>query len=228
MQYSLEKSIIVEEFIKKKGYQIDGDIFMIDGKIVFWGICDQHHDEYLAPYVPVGLSFPSTQPKHIQEEAKRQLEKIFSLLHMHMGAYNIEYIVDANDRVYILEIGPRNGGNYIPNVIKLATGFDMATNTVRQAVGDDCIKAFQSPLINPATSYLIHSQKDGILKSVDISDETNPFIIETLWCDEIGSKVKAFNNAGGTIGYMLLSFDDVSYMCDVIDNMNNFIKVNVL
>lgn len=227
INYSIAKEIIVEEFIEKVGYQIDGDIFMVDGKIVFWGICDQHHDENIAPYVPIGLSFPTTQKKEIQNNAKNQLERIFKLLNMKMGAYNIEYIVGKDDQVYILEIGPRNGGNFIPNVIKEATGFDMAKYTVRQAVGDDCSDVYQMPLKKFATSYLIHSQKDGILKSVNICEDIKSNIVELLMFQDTETIVNRFHNAGDAIGIALLSFDDINDMCYKIDHMNNYIKVNV-
>ena len=227
MQYSLEKSIIVEEFIKKKGYQIDGDIFMIDGEIVFWGICDQHHDMELAPYVPIGLSYPSTQPQHIQEKAFLQVKEILSRLKMTMGAYNVEYIVGQNDQVYILEIGPRNGGNFIPNVIKAATGYDMATLTVRQAVGDDCSHLQKWKLEKPVSSYNIHSHKDGVFDGLDISKELEGHIIDTLMYEEQGVQVKKFHNSCDSLGICLITYNNVNELCEKIDNMNNYIKVVV-
>ena len=227
LSYSISKEIIVEEFVERKGYQIDGDIFMVDGKIVFWGICDQHHDDSIAPYVPIALSYPSTQAGIFQEEAKRQLEKIFSVLGMTMGAYNIEYIVGKDNHVYILEIGPRNGGNYIPNVIKLATGFDMAEYTIKQAVGEDCSDVYQMPLKTYAASYLIHAQKEGVLKSVIYNPLINNSIKEVLYCANIGTKVKKFKNAGDTLGYMLLEFDSIKDLYSTIDNMNDYITVCV-
>lgn len=225
LYYSIEKEIIVEEFIQKKGYQIDGDIFVINGKIVFWGICDQHHDMELAPYVPIGLSYPSIQEQSIQDEARKQIQQILTGLNMTMGAYNVEYIVDQNDQVYILEIGPRNGGNYIPNVIKTATGYDMATLTVRQAVGDDCSQLLEWELKNPVSSYNIHSQKDGMLGDIIYSGKLNGHIIETLMYEEKGAKVSRFKNAADSLGIMLLSFSTQEELCRIVDNMNDYINV---
>lgn len=227
LRYSISKEIIVEEFIEKNGYQIDGDIFVIDGKIVFWGICDQHHDMELAPYVPIGLSYPSTQEQSIQDEARKQIQKILTLLNMTMGAYNIEYIVGKHNQVYILEIGPRNGGNYIPNVIKAATGYDMATLSVRQAVGDDCSQYQGWELKNPVSSYNIHSLKDGNLCDIIYSEKLEGHILETLMYEKRGAKVSRFKNAADSIGIMLLSYSKQEELCNVVDNMNAFIKVMV-
>ena len=227
LRYSIAKEIIVEEFIEKKGYQIDGDIFMVDGQIVFWGICDQHHDMELAPYVPIGLSYPSTQPQNIQDAARTQLERILGILKMKMGAYNVEYIVGQDDQVYILEIGPRNGGNYIPNVIKAATGYDMATLTVRQAVGDDCSKLQDWHLRKPVSSYNIHSDKQGKYLDYSVSDYVKPHVIETLMFEDVGAEVKIFQNGGDSLGIMLLKFESTEEMCAIIDNMNKYVKVSV-
>ena len=143
MSYSISKHIIIEEFIQRVGYQIDGDAFMANGKIVFWGICDQHHD----------------------------IERLLNLLHMHMGAYNVEYIVGEDGEIYIMEVGPRNGGNLITDAIAASTEIDLAEYTCMQAVGDDVSSLYQKEPVRCASSYILHSTKDGIFREVRIDPE---------------------------------------------------------
>ena len=226
--YSRSKRIIVERFIERKGYQIDGDGFAIGGKIRFWGICDQHHDDTCAPHTPVGLSFPPTQELKYQEKAKQEIERMFALLGMHMGAYNIEYIVGEDDEIYILEIGPRNGGNYIPDTIKAASGVDLARYTVRQAVGDDVSDLTQSAASGCASSYLIHAQKDGILKEIVIDPEIEKRIVLKHMYVKPGDPVKRFRNASCDLGALVLKFEDTEEMCRIIDHMNDYIRVDVI
>ena len=76
MSYSISKHIIIEEFIQRVGYQIDGDAFMANGKIVFWGICDQHHDIECSLYAPIGHSYPPTQDPAISEKARALVERL--------------------------------------------------------------------------------------------------------------------------------------------------------
>jgi len=227
MNYSIAKQVIVEQFIEKRGYQIDGDIFVVDGEIVFWGICDQHHDMECAPYVPAGLSYPSTQDPAIQQRARELIQRMLHLLHMTMGAYNVEYIVGQDNEVYILEIGPRNGGNFIPDAIKVATGFDMAANTVRQAVGKPCVDAYQMPLRQCCSSYIVHSRADGIFDSLWIAEEMRPRIAKQLLFEQPGARVHRFRNAKFEVGAMLLTFDTPEQMCQMVDNMNEYIQVKV-
>jgi len=226
--YSRSGQIIVERFIQRVGYQIDGDGFVRDGKFVFWGICNQHHDDPLAPHTPIGHSYPPTQDMKYQEKAKSEIERMFALLGMHMGAYNIEYIVGEDGEVYILEVGPRNGGNYITDAVRAATGMDLAKYTVRQAVGDDLDGLYQAEPARCASSYLIHSQKDGILKSIRIAPEIEKRIVLKHMFVNIGDEVKKFRNASCDIGALVLAFeDDVEEMCRIVDNMNDYIHVEV-
>lgn len=105
MSYSLSKTIIIEKFIQKKGYQIDGDGFIKDGKIVFFGVMDQHNNVIRNPHAPIGLSCPSVQDDIYQKKAYDMIQKIFEKLDMKFGAFNFEYIIGEDGNVYILEIG---------------------------------------------------------------------------------------------------------------------------
>lgn len=227
ISYSIEKHVIVEEFIQKKGYQIDGDGFIVDGKIAFFGVMDQHNDVSCAPHTPIGLSVPSIQPQEIQDKARAQIQTIFDLLHMKMGAFNFEYIVDEAGDVYILEIGPRNGGNLIPDTLKIATGVDLAEYTVKIALGEDCSDLEDQPAHTCASSYIPHSTKDGLFKELCISDNLPGKILREAVLVEPGEKVKRFRNSSMGIGAMILSFENVEQMDHCIDNMNDYIKAEL-
>ncbi len=227
LSYSISKQVIVEEFVERHGYQIDGDAFVIDGEIRFWGICDQHHDDTCSKYAPAGLSFPPTQDISIQNNARDQIQRLFKLLGMHMGAYNIEYIVSKSGQVYLLEIGPRNGGNLITDAINAATGVNLAAYTVRQAVGDDVNDLYQKEPYRCATSYIIHSLSDGIYKGIEIDPEIEKRIVIKQIYVKPGDPVKRFKNASDDVGALVLTFDNTEEMCRIVDNMNDYIHVIV-
>lgn len=226
LQYSIKKEVIIEQYIEKQGYQIDGDIFVENGEIVFWGICDQHKDMDCAPFVPVGLSYPSTQSIENQTKARELISCILKDLNMRMGAYNVEYIVGQDGQIYILEIGPRNGGNLIPDTIYASTGYDMAVNTVRQSVGDTCID-FKTNSIKCCSSYIIHSQKDGILQNIEIHPYVKEKIIKQLMFVPNLAQVTKYSHGGYGIGALVLNFDSIEQMCEMIDSMNEYIIVSV-
>lgn len=227
MRYSLAKEVIIEQFIEKQGYQIDGDIFVENGEIVFWGICDQHKDVTCAPYVPVGSSYPSTQHEVYQDKAKTLIASILKDLNMTMGAYNVEYIIGKDGEVYILEIGPRNGGNLIPDTICAATGYDMATNTIRQAVGEACLQFNADSKQKYCSSYIIHSQNDGLLKEIKIDPSVNSRILKRIDFVDMNDQVNRYTHGGYGIGALVIEFDSTEQMCRIIDSMNDYIQVNV-
>lgn len=234
MQYSRAKKVIIEEYIEKQGYQIDGDIFVNDGKIVFWGICNQHHDSACASFIPISSSYPPVQDAKYQARAKELIERILSLLHMTIGAYNVEYIVGKNGEVYILEIGPRNGGNMITDVIAAATGVNLAEYTIKQAVGDSVNDLLPVTNIVPvadsnscACSFVIHSLKDGYFLKLEIADQLKEHVQFVGLSVKPGDPVSAFHNAGCGIGMMVLKFEQVDEMLSIIDHMNDYVQVCV-
>ena len=227
LSYSIAKQVIVEEFIQKTGYQIDGDGFLVDGRIAFFGVMDQHHDAACNLHAPIGLSCPSIQKQEYQEKARNQIQQIFELLHMKMGAFNFEYIIGEDGEVYVLEIGPRNGGNLIPDAIKVARDVDMAAYTIKSAVGEDCSDLCETPVHTCTSSYIVHSTKDGIYRGIEIDEKVKDRIVQQAMFAEPGDRIERFRNAAFGIGAMVITFDNVDEMCQMVDHMNDYIKVIV-
>ena len=225
--YSLSGTVIVEQFIRRKGYQIDGDIFVVGGEIKFWGICDQHHDMDCSAYAPTGHSFPPTQAMEHQMEARAQIERVLRLLKMHMGAYNTEYIVSEDGVVYLLEIAPRNGGNLITDAIRAASGVDLAEYTVKAALGEDCSDLADVSDTGCAASYVIHARSDGIFRRLEIDPALDGRIVQQGLFVKDGDPVRKFRNAAFGIGAMVMKFDNVSQMCGMMEKMHEYVRVIV-
>lgn len=225
MNYSISKNIIVEEFIQRDGYQIAGDGFLVDGELRFAGLMNEHFDRLCNPLVPIGESYPSILPDDLKEKARLEIQRFMNLLGMKNGALNLDFIVDKNGDVYILEIGPRNGGNLITDAIKLATDVDLAEYTIKNAVGESCNDLKEKPVSQYISSYVIHSLKDGIFDSLWVSDAIkNDIILSDLFVP-YGEEVHRFDNGGFGIGAMLIRHKDVAEMLYRMDHMEEFIKV---
>lgn len=227
MSYSISKEIIIERFIQKVGYQIDGDGFIKDGKIAFFGVMDQHNNIELNPYAPIGLSYPSVQAQKTQQKAKSIIQGIFDKLGMRFGGFNFEYIVDIDGEVYLLEIGPRNGGNFIPDTIKTALGIDMAEASIKACVGDNYDEALRKKHEGIATSYVVHSLKSGKFRSLKIHPDIEKRIVKQAMIVSPGDPVNAFKNGVDSIGVMVLKFDDIQEMNEKMDQMWKYVEVMV-
>ena len=227
MQYSISKTIIVEEFIQRKGYRIAGDGFLVNGKLQFVGFMDGHLDRYCSPLIPIGTSYPSKLSENLQKKVTTEIENLMALLKMKDNAINIEVLFSDEENFYLLEIAPRNGGNLISDVIKEATGVDLAEYTIKAALGMDCSDLTQKPPKKFISSYIIHSLEDGIFESLQISSELQKDIIRQDLFIKPGEKIYCFENGGFGIGAMLIKHDTIEQMNYRMDNMEKFLNCKV-
>ena len=161
---SRQKRIIIEEFIvQDHPYMIAGDCFVVDGDVVFWGFLNSHREKTGNPFVPVGTSYPIALSELRLKRVEEAMEQLISLLDIQFGALNIEVMIDQNDDLYIVEIGPRNGGNMIPDLLYMATGIDTIAATVDHAMGLNY--AFSKPVAVKQflATRILHTRKKGIL-----------------------------------------------------------------
>lgn len=229
MKYSRCKRIVVEKFIQKKGYQISGDGFSVNGELVFRCFGNEFYSSNgIKEYVPLGECWPSVLDKATQDKVHNELQRLITCLGMKTGAYNIEVILDENDDVYILELGARNGGSLIPQITQYATGVDMVEYTIMAALGEDCsgIK-----MVEPKgywCNYMVHSKVTGKLKDVVIADELKKNYVEYQTDFHEGDDVFAFENAGHALGTMVFKFDSMEEMFDQISRLTESVIVEVM
>jgi biotin carboxylase len=222
-QFSFSGNIIIEELIQKKGYQMDGDGFVWQGKLVFSCFGNQHNNVNAHPFVPVGISFPYHDTGTVSHRAAKQVDDILTRLDMRVGGVNLEYIVDQNDQIYLLEIGPRSGGNLIPEVIKHATQIDLIASCVEGALGKDGSDIQHRHTEGFFASYILHAVKDGHYKDTFIDEKIRPHIIEHKLLVKPGDGVHKFTGSNHTLGTFILKFDSLNEMLNKMDSMDAYI-----
>lgn len=206
MAYSMEGTVIIEDFIERAGRQQDGDIFVADGRIAFWGIGDQHKDP-IAPYVPAAISFPTTMAPQQEEKARLMVQEILTALGFRQGPCNVEYMVSTSGDVYVMEIGPRNGGNLIPFALQECTGVDLTALTVRQAVGENMALP-EWHYSGASVSFVLHARQSGIFRGVIVAERYKKCLRRQFFFCSEGMRVNMFHNGGDTIGTMTFHFDN--------------------
>ena len=74
--------------------------------------------------------------------------------------------------------------------------------------------------------YAVHSLKDGILDYVDINkDVLKNNIVENYIIKKSGDEIKAFTGSNTTLGCLLMNFNSMEEMLDMMDNSDKWIKV---
>lgn len=223
--YSKEKRIIIEEVFVRNGYQIGGDGFIIDGKLMFTSWTNTHFDKPCNPLVPIGGSLPSVYTQSYLNHIHSELQRLLTLLKMETGAINYEFQFDQNGNLFIVEVGARNGGNLIPEIIHYATQVDLVKHTVNAALGinPSLLKAKKSE--NFYAYYVLHALHDGILKDIIFSAKIMKNIIKELMYVKKGNKVKQLNGSNNALGILIMKFSSQDEMLEKMDNMEQYLQV---
>ena len=196
-------------------------------KVVFSYFADHHFDKKSEnPFVPVSGSFPCSLSGEMLGRVNGEIQRLLTMLDMRTSAYNFEVRTDSNQNIYLMETAPRNGGNFIPEVIKYSCGLDLIECCVRGAMGeeitiDSCIepKGFYA-------YYVIHSTRDGILDRVEIDPEVRKKnVIKEHIIVGPGETVCAFTGANKVIETLLMKFENMGQMQHMMEHSEEWVKV---
>jgi len=216
--YSRGHRIIVESYIEKAHpYLIGGDIFVENGEIILFGLLNCHRDELANPLVPIGKSYPLQLDNSGKWLAKATLQRLVDEIGFNTGAMNVEMVIDSAGRCWLIDVGPRNGGNMIPDLLGMIFGVDVVEMTLRAAMGEPC-RGFYA-------THNLHSVKDGRFSHIDYSPEIRPKLVRESVYLKPGDEVRRFNNAGDAVGIVFMRFDSESEMARFLSDIGRHIRV---
>ena len=225
--FSRSKRVVVEEYIEKNHpYLIGGDLFVWDGKVILWGLLNCHRDSRVNPLVPVGKSYPPKLSETDLEAVKATLQTMIDKLHIRSGAMNVELVVDKEGNVWPIDIGPRNGGNMIPDLLGMIFGVDVVKITILAAMGEIPCTEVNPPVPFYATHNL-HSDKDGRFRKVVFSKEIEPYIIRKCIYKKPGDSVAFFDNASKALGIVFFHFDSAEVMEQMLGSIHEHITIEL-
>ena len=229
LSYSRGKRFIIEEFIEKKGYQVSGDGFSVDGKLLFTSYGNElYSGKGTREYVALGEFWPSELSPEQKRKVDDELQRLISALGMKTSAYNIEVILDKNDTPHVLELGPRNGGSYIPQLIQYATGVDLVEYTIKAALGDDCSDLQMVPTRGFWSNYMILSTVSGRYKGLWFDEGFRKNNLLDVYCTyHEGDMVTAYQNTTHSLGTILFKAESYEEMLELTGNIEQYYRVEV-
>lgn len=225
LDYSREKMVVVEAQIVRAGYQVGGDGFVVDGKLVFrcWG--DGHLNTQCNGLVPIGQTFPTSHRENWLAAAHVECQRLLSLLGLKSGALNFEFVFTEEGEFHFLELGPRAGGCRLPEVIRYATGIDLIKYTVDAALGLPCDELAMKPAEGYWSNFVVHSLTSGIFSNIWLSDRIKQKLIEQEIWVKPGERVEKYLGSNHALGMMILKYDSMAEMLEMMDNMERDIRV---
>ena len=199
----------------------------MDGELVFSCFANDHFNPHCKnPYVPIAASFPSILPERVQVKIRSEVQRLLSLLNMGTTTYNFDIRINDREEVYLMEVAPRSGGNYIPQVIQYATGFDMLEAVILATMGEPVSVPEQAVTKGFWSYFAIHSTKDGLLKKIVIDPTVeSQHIIENHIIKFPGDEVTAFTGANTTLGILVMRFDSSEQMLRMMDDHSSWLEV---
>lgn len=208
-QYALSfcksKIILVEEFIERVGPQIGGDGFYGKDRLEFVCYGDQVVDEGVNGYVPCGMTFPSRIDDGTKERISSEIERACRLSGLTNLSFNLEVMIGKDGKIYLMELGPRNGGNCIPEVIGQYTGVNMVALAVEAAMG-------KTLPIHPQSNgdyfayYAMHSEREGVFQDYVVSEDFPGEVTSSYIFLKKGDRIGRFLGSNEEVGVLILKF----------------------
>lgn len=223
--FSRTKRIIIEKYIEKKhDYLIGGDIFVKDGQVCLWGLLNCHRDNRVNPLVPVGKSYPICVSENVEKLIKNVLQLLIEKLEIKFGALNVELVIDKEDRVWLIDVGPRNGGNMIPDLLGYIFSVNIVEMSIKAVMGEEfnCVIDTITPYY---ATHNLHSDRNGKFNSIIFSNELEQYIKRKCIYKKYGDSIEYFDNASKALGIIFMQFDCIEEMFTILKHINQHIEV---
>lgn len=226
---SLSKHFVIEDFLDKVGAQSSADVFTVDGKLVYSAYSDQLFDKGAAnPYTPAIEIWPATMERKFQDDLTAQLQRLFTLLGVKSGIYNVESRVCSDGKAYIMEVSPRGGGNRIAELQDMATGQSLIQNEIKKALGMPLDNISEPDYDGIWCNYILHSSKEGNLVSVEIDPEfKRKYVRDIGLIVGPGDHIVPFTGANTSLGTLFLRFETRAELESALCQTESWLKITL-
>lgn len=233
IEFALSEShnghFIIEDFLEKDGLSSGSESFFVDGELRYNAFYDQYFDnEAVNPYTPSAECWPTSKSTKVQEEVRKELQRLGKLLNVGTGLFNVEWRVCKDGKVYLMEVSPRAGGNRLAEILNYATDVDIIDTEVCKAISEP-IPDVHEPDFNGSYAILVlHSDSDGIFKDITIDRQFDvEHVVEKEIRVQYGSHIEAFTGANQALGTLFLKFSNNNDMHSILLHISDFVAIEL-
>ena len=202
-------SWVVEEYVP--GPEFSCDFLLQDGDITIL----RETGKVKAPDQTFGsilaYTFPPSYPGQFTvRDLSPILLKASKALGFTWGHFMVDFIIQ-NGQPVVLEMTPRPGGDSIPDLVEMATGYDLIGNYLDMVSGRPKISTILPPLHSESfASIHLYAPREGIISHLDISQVLSlPWVKGVVLKKNVGDEVKLpphdYDNR--LLGYCIVSVD---------------------
>lgn len=220
---------IIEDFLEKDGLSSGSESFAVNGKLLYNGFYDQYFDnEAVNPYTPSAECWPSNKDEKYLSEIRSELQRLFTLLHVRTGLFNVEWRVCKDGKCYLMEVSPRAGGNRLAEMLNIAADVDIIDAEVQKAVGEEIPEIHEPNYKGHYAILVLHNEKAGRFQEVQIDKHFKQnHVIEEEIRVKPNERVEPFTGANTAIGTIFLQFTSREEMDYMMNHHHNYIHVVV-
>ena len=213
--------IVVEEFIV--GTQHSFSTFIVDHKVVF--SFSDNEFSYLNPFLVSTSSSPALFIDEVRDQLIASIEKMAELLHLRDGLFHLQYILDAQHKLYIIEPTRRCSGDLYPYPVNYALKIDWPHWIVKAESGIDCKDFPRTQQQGFCGRHCIMSPRNGIMKNVIVDPSLKENIYDELLWWKPGDVVD--NYLVQKMGIYCLRYDSMEEMISKTNNITNLVRVEL-
>lgn len=195
--------VVAEELLVPDIQEVVCETVIESGRLVFaqyghnWFCNDVH------PRVPVGEIVPGIFGDEVVRELDRQIQALVTAAGVQRGCMNADALLSRGE-LFLLDIGLRNGGYLLPEVVRLSSGVDLTEAAIHAALG----LSFDVPALHavaPRTivSQVLHSHVAGGFASASIDPEIESRIISSTRFVEQGDPVSEYTRGDAGVGVVI-------------------------
>ena len=197
---------VVEEYIDGQEYSLE--VLFLDKKIIFDQLIEKQINDK-DHYVESGHIIHSNYNSKILNIKKKILNKI-KKFKINKIFLNIEFKIDKNDKVEIIEINPRLAGGFIPILIKEACGIDLI-NYYIDLINKKIVQKIKKIKVKEIFKIVfLIPQKSKRIHNIIFSKKINQLVIQKkLYKDKIQNFKKYTHNFSDRLGHVILKSKNI-------------------
>lgn len=224
-EFSRNSRVAAEEFVKMDSLIVnEADIFVLGNEILWDGIMSTGRAAE-TPMLPMTYNFPARISEDNLYKLKNTVEKILKQANITHGIYNVESYF-TEDQVFVIEINPRQGGNFIPKLIQEHTGIDMYKLLVSASVNDlsyyNSLKSYKRKN-EFITLQTVFAKQKGSYKGLYIDQEISDYVQWTQELYKYNDFIEKGENASNVVAYADLKFGTCEEQSFFIRNIEKYI-----
>lgn len=205
LEYSRSGRAVIEGFVE--GKQIHGDGFLKNGKLVYHYFGDHFFYTDTNSFIPISTRWPANVSGSVLKATVEQVELIALASGYLDGPVNVEARINDKGVPFIIEVGPRNGGNFVPIIQQKLTGFDFIDACLNLSLGVS-VDVYSDVEPKSGAHFIIHASKNGVVNGLNLPLELqSKMFFREIFKDDL-TEILPYTGSNQAVGVCLFEFED--------------------